>query len=77
MIHIIMMIRSQRVEKNGGINMKMLNADEVKDILRISKPKAYVIIKQLNKELNDKGYLTIAGKIMEDYLYERLGGKCN
>jgi len=57
--------------------MKMLNADEVKDILRVSKPKAYVIIKQLNKELNDKGYLTIAGKIMEDYLYERLGGKCN
>ena len=57
--------------------MKMLNADEVKDILRVSKPKAYVIIKQLNKELNDKGYLTIAGKIMEDYLYERRGGKCN
>lgn len=57
--------------------MKMLNADEVKDILRVSKPKAYVIIKQLNKELNDKGYLTIAGKIVEDYLYERLGGKCN
>lgn len=71
------MIRSPPVEKNGGINMKMLNADEVKDILRVSKPKAYVIIKQLNKELNDKGYLTIAGKIMEDYLYERLGGKCN
>jgi len=77
MIHIIMIIRSQQVENNGGINMKMLNADEVKDILRVSKPKAYVIIKQLNKELNDKGYLTIAGKIMEDYLYERLGGKCN
>ena len=57
--------------------MKMLNADEVKDSLRISKPKAYVIIKQLKKELNDKGYLTIAGKIMEDYLYERLGGKFN
>lgn len=77
MIHTTMMIRSQQVENNGGINMKMLNADEVKDILRISKPKAYVIIKQLNKELNEKGYLTIAGKIMEDYLYERLGGKCN
>lgn len=36
----------------------------------------YKLIHQLNKELNQKGYLTIPGRISRQYLYERLyGGK--
>lgn len=53
--------------------MKMLNVDDVKELLKVSKPKAYEIIRKLNTELKDKGYLTVQGKIREDYLLERMG----
>ena len=53
--------------------MKMLNVDDVKELLKVSKPKAYEIIRTLNAELKDKGYLTVQGKIREDYLFERMG----
>ncbi|BEO91509.1 hypothetical protein FNSP4_13170 [Fusobacterium nucleatum] len=53
--------------------MKMLDVNDVKSILKVSKPKAYEIIRNLNSELKDKGYLTVQGKIREDYLFERMG----
>ena len=51
---------------------KMLMADDVADLLMVSKSKAYSIIKQLNQELEDKGFITIPGRIPEKYLYERI-----
>ena len=39
--------------------MRMLNGDDVKNLLQVSKPKAYEIIRKLNTELKDKGYLTV------------------
>lgn len=53
--------------------MKMLDVNEVKTILKVSKPKAYEIIRNLNSELKDKGYLIVQGKIREDYLFKRMG----
>ena len=53
--------------------MKMLNVNDVKNLLQVSKPKAYEIIRTLNAELKEKGYLTVQGKIREDYLLERMG----
>ena len=53
--------------------MKMLNVKEVQELLQVSKPKAYEIIRTLNTELKNKGFLTVQGKIREDYLHERMG----
>ena len=53
--------------------MKMLDVNEVKTILKVSKPKASEIIRTLNTELKNKGYLTVQGKIREDYLFQRMG----
>lgn len=53
--------------------MKMLDVHQVKETLKVSKSKAYEVIRKLNKELQDKGYLIIRGKIREDYLIERMG----
>jgi len=53
--------------------MKMLDVNDVKSILKVSKPKAYEIIRNLNTELKNKGFLTVQGKIREDYLFERMG----
>ena len=57
----------------GDDKMKMLDVQQVKETLKVSKSKAYEIIRTLNRELEDKGYLIVRGKIREDYLFERMG----
>ncbi len=47
-------------------------ADEVALQLGVSKAYAYKIIKKLNNELNQKGFITIAGKVSKDYYNERI-----
>ncbi len=49
-------------------------AEEVAELLRISKGKSYAIIRDLNKELEQKGFITIAGKVPRKYLEERCYG---
>ena len=49
-------------------------AEEVAEFLRISKGKSYAIIRDLNKELEQKGFITIAGKVPRKYLEERCYG---
>ena len=56
--------------------MQWMKASEVARELAVSTSYAYKLIHQLNNELNQKGYLTIPGRIGRQYLYERLyGGK--
>lgn len=51
-----------------------IRADEVAEELDVSKPYAYKIIRQLNDELNAKGYITVAGRISRQYFNERVYG---
>ena len=46
---------------------------ELQEILGVKRTKAFLIIKQLNKELAAKGYITIRGRVPRKYFYERLG----
>ncbi len=48
-----------------------LNVSDVMELLGVSKSKAYQIIKDLNKEMMSKGYLTVSGKVNRRYLLER------
>lgn len=41
----------------------MMTADDVADELGISKGKAYKLIRDLNAELSEKGFIVIAGKL--------------
>lgn len=53
----------------------MLNAQEVTELLGgISSSKAYELIRQMNAELADKGFLTIRGKVPRSYLEKRFFG---
>ena len=45
----------------------MVTAQDVVDMLGISKGHAYKIIRQLNKELADSGYIVVSGKIPRAY----------
>lgn len=51
-----------------------IRAEDVAKELNISKAYAYKVIRQLNKELEAKGFLTIAGRISRDYFIERFYG---
>ena len=51
---------------------RFYTADEVALQLGVSKAYAYKIIKKLNNELNQKGFITIAGKVNKDYYNERI-----
>lgn len=59
----------------GGIKTQRIQSfyrvDDIKSILDISESKAYKIIQQLNKELKEKGYITIAGRVPIKYFKEK------
>ena len=51
---------------------QFMRAEEVAKELGVSKSFAYKLIRQLNQELREKGFLTISGRINRDYFQERL-----
>lgn len=53
---------------------RFIRADEVAKELDISKPYAYKLIKKLNDELKEKGFVTISGRVNRQYFNERLYG---
>lgn len=52
----------------------LINPQEVMALTGLEYDSACKIIRELNEELKTKGYRTIRGKILKDYLIERLGG---
>ena len=53
------------------MNKQFITADEIMKSLDIGRTKAYQIIKDLNAELSDKGYLVIRGKVSRRYFCQR------
>lgn len=48
-----------------------MRVDEVAQELGISKSYAYKIVQRLNDELNEKGFITISGRVNKQYFLER------
>lgn len=53
---------------------RMIRAEEVAAILGISRTSAYSVIKELNRELTEKGYMTVTGRVSKDYFEMRYFG---
>lgn len=51
-----------------------LTANDISQILGISKSRSYVLIRECNNELKERGYLTIAGKVSTKYFSEKYYG---
>ena len=66
------MLNVDSQERSEGMGNQFMRADEVAKELGISRSFAYKLIRQLNQELKERGFLTIAGRINRDYLRERL-----
>lgn len=49
-----------------------MTVEEVADELRVSKSKAYQIVRELNGELQKKGYLTVMGRVNTMFFQEKL-----
>ena len=58
---------------NAKTDDVFVRSAELQEMLGVKRTKAFLIIKQLNKELADKGYITIRGRVPRKYFYERLG----
>ena len=51
-----------------------ISAKEVADMLGISKSKAYRIVRELNEELEAKGFITVAGRVSRKFFEEKFYG---
>lgn len=51
-----------------------ITVDEVSAALDISKSKSYQIIRSLNRELRDMGYITVSGKCPLQYFKQKFYG---
>ena len=70
--------RNAKINFNGkvvkGMNEKFLEVGEVMQILGISRSAAYKLMRQINSELERKGYIVIRGKVSRKYFEERIYG---
>lgn len=55
------------------MNDNFITVAEVSEYMKISKSKAYRVVKGLNDELKEKGFLVIAGRCPKKYFLERVG----
>ena len=51
-----------------------IKAEEIANELGVSKPYAYKLIRKLNEELKNKGFITISGKVSRQFFEEKIYG---
>lgn len=67
-------MQKQRNEKNAMNEKIYYSAEDIAKMLGVSLGKSYKILREMNKELAGKGFLTIAGKIPVEYFREKWYG---
>jgi Mn-dependent DtxR family transcriptional regulator len=55
-------------------NNIFIKADEIATELGVSKPYAYKLVKRMNEELRQKGFVTIPGRVSRQYYREKVYG---
>ena len=73
------MLKMQDLTKKLKEDMHLKNdlfvtAGEVAQDLGVSKPFAYKLVRQMNEELESKGFITIAGRVSRKYYEEKFYG---
>ncbi|USF31272.1 HTH domain-containing protein [Clostridium sp. MD294] len=51
-----------------------IKAEEIAKELGVSKPYAYKLIRKLNEELKNRGFITISGKVIRQFFEEKVYG---
>ena len=61
-------------ERRQKVERQFIGAKEVAEILGVAEGKAYAVIRGLNQELKEKGYITVQGKVSRVFFQERVYG---
>lgn len=69
-----MMLYRNKKWKNTMNEKIYYSAEDIAKMLGVSMGKSYKILREMNKELAGKGFLTIAGKIPVEYFREKWYG---
>ena len=51
-----------------------MKADEVQELLGVSRSEAYRIMKKLNDDLKERGFIVLSGRVSRKYLEEMIYG---
>ena len=54
-----------------------ITAEEVAKELRVSQSYAYKVIRQMNQQLKQNGFIVMRGKVSRQYFYEKIYGGAN
>ena len=54
------------------LDNNFMRAEDVAEVLGVSKSFAYKVMQKLNDDLKKQGYVTIAGRINKQYFMEKL-----
>lgn len=67
-------LRRRNRKERRTVTKQVLTAKDISEICGISESKSYQVIRQLNAELDKKGYLTFSGRVSTVYFNERMYG---
>ena len=67
-------LRNKNKEVNTHEQGTVCKAEEVARELGISKPYAYKLVREMNEELKQKGFITIPGRVSRRYFEEKFYG---
>ena len=56
------------------INKRFVTSEEVQEDFGVARTKAYELIRQVNEELEQAGYLVVRGRVSRKYYLERTYG---
>lgn len=56
------------------MNTQYITAEQIQAVLGVGRTKAYAIVRKLNTELTDMGYITVAGKCPLEYFKKKYYG---
>ncbi len=54
------------------VEQNFMTVEEVAQELKVSKSKAYEVVRNLNRELQEMGYLTVAGRINTTFFHNKV-----
>jgi len=63
---------SNHCEREFCMSNTFMRVDDVANELKVSTSYAYKVIKSLNKQLREMGYMTIAGRVSRKYFLEKM-----
>ncbi len=63
----------ERKMEDATRDTRVMTPDEVAEALRVSRSHAYKLIRRLNAELEERGTLTVPGKVSRGYFLRRYG----